>query len=107
MSKENENNNQNKRDDNLIKKTSSEANDFFGNTVDTSGKIIKSISGEGGLVGKATDASGRILKGTAGKANEFIGKTSEAPGKFYRSATNWSKRNKSDQNEDDNQNNKN
>ncbi|MBY7144636.1 hypothetical protein KFZ56_16570 [Virgibacillus sp. NKC19-3] len=76
-----------REDDNLVKKTSKEVNDLFGHTVDTSGKIVKSISGEGGLVGKATDASGRILKGTAGKANDIIGKTSEAPGKFYRSAT--------------------
>ncbi|MFD2209674.1 hypothetical protein ACFSMW_08115 [Virgibacillus halophilus] len=48
--------------------------------------MVKSVSGEGGLVGKAADASGRVLKGTAKKANEVIGKTSEAPGKFYRNA---------------------
>ncbi|WP_244445089.1 hypothetical protein [Oceanobacillus jeddahense] len=83
----NDKNERNKKDDNLIKKTSKEVNDLFGHTVDTSGKIIKSISGEGGLVGKATDASGKILKGTAGKANDIIGKTSEVPGKLYKSTT--------------------
>ncbi|UOQ91727.1 hypothetical protein MUO14_14390 [Halobacillus shinanisalinarum] len=78
----------NRKDDNLFKKTSQEATDLFGHTVDTSGKIIKSVSGEGGLVGKTVDSSGRILKGTAGKANDAIGKTSEAPGKFYKGAKN-------------------
>ncbi|WP_163528342.1 hypothetical protein [Halobacillus ihumii] len=79
-------NNRNKTDDNLVKKTSNEAKDLFGHTVDTSGKIVKSISGEGGLIGKTVDSSGRILKGTADKANDVIGKTSEAPGKLYRGA---------------------
>ncbi|MDY0404478.1 hypothetical protein P5G51_002785 [Virgibacillus sp. 179-BFC.A HS] len=75
-----------KHDDNLVKKTSKEATDLFGNVVDTSGKIVKSVSGEGGLVGKVTDASGRVLKGAAQKANDVVGKTSEAPGKIYRNA---------------------
>ncbi|WP_245833024.1 hypothetical protein [Oceanobacillus timonensis] len=81
----NDKNQKGKDDDNIIKKTSQEANKFFDHTVDTSGKIIKSISGEGGLVGKATDASGNILKGAAGKANDIIEKTSEAPGNLYKS----------------------
>ncbi|QQK76254.1 hypothetical protein HUG15_12270 [Salicibibacter cibarius] len=74
------------QDDNFVKKTSKEATDLFGNTVDSAGRVIKSVSGEGGLVGKATDSSGKILKGTANKANDAIGKTSEAPGKLYRKA---------------------
>lgn len=94
-------NKQNKHDDNLIKKTSKEANDLFGHAVDSSGKIIKSVSGEGGVVGKATDASGNILKGTAGKANDIIGKTSEAPGKMYRNVTGRGKKT-NDKNNDDN-----
>lgn len=93
-----------KRDDNLFKKTSQEANDFFGHTVDTSGKIVKSISGEGGLVGKATDSSGRILKGVSGSANDIIGKTSEVPGKLFRNTSRrGEKKNKSNQEEMDDQ----
>ncbi|QQK80146.1 hypothetical protein HUG20_09770 [Salicibibacter cibi] len=81
-----EKNQNEEEDDNFVKKTSKEATDLFGNTVDSAGRVIKSVSGEGGLVGKATDSSGKILKGTANKANDAIGKTSEAPGKFYRKA---------------------
>lgn len=73
----------NKNGDNFVKKTSGEANKFFGHTVDTSGKIVKKVSGEGGLVGKAVDSSSNILKGASGKANDIVGKTSETPSKFY------------------------
>ncbi len=86
MSDEKDKREQNKKKDNFIKSTSKEATDLFDHTVDSAGNIIKNVSGEGGLVGKATDASGRILKGAAGKANDVIGKTSEAPGKLYRKA---------------------
>ncbi|ASN03813.1 hypothetical protein [Virgibacillus necropolis] len=94
--------NEKKKNDNLVKRTSQEATDFFGHTVDTTGKIGKSISGEGGLVGKAFDSSGRILKGTAGTANNIIGKSSDLPGKYYRKATNreGNKRNKKQNDEE-------
>lgn len=90
-------NQQNKKEDNFIKNTAKEATDLFDHTVDSAGNIIKNVSGEGGLVGKATDASGKILKGAAGKANDVIGKTSEAPGNLYRKAR---KNNKKDSKDD-------
>lgn len=55
-------NNNDERNNGLIKGVANEANDFVHNTVDTSGKIVKSVSGEGGLVGKTVDSSGRIVK---------------------------------------------
>lgn len=91
-----EKNEQHQKNGNFIKSTSKEVNDFFGHTVDSAGRIIKTVSGEGGLVGKATDASGRILKGAAGKANDVIGKTSEVPGNFYKKARGTGNRNKHD-----------
>jgi hypothetical protein len=95
----NEKDNRNKKDDNFIKKTSGEVNNVVGHTIDSAGNIVKNISGEGGLVGKATDTSGKILKGTANKLNDAIGKTSEAPGKFYKTASGHWKR-KHGQNDD-------
>lgn len=97
MSDENDKQQQHKKQDNFIKSTSKEATDLFDHTVDSAGNIIKNISGEGGLVGKATDASGRILKGSAGKANDVIGKTSEAPGNLYRKARKNHKKNHKDE----------
>ncbi|GAK02983.1 hypothetical protein JCM19037_1258 [Geomicrobium sp. JCM 19037] len=95
MSEENKHDHPKKKD-NFVKNTSREVTDAFGNTVDSAGRIVKSVSGEGGLVGKATDTSGRILKGTAGKANQMIGKSSEAPGNLYRKARGTRKKNEDD-----------
>ncbi|QAS52925.1 hypothetical protein [Halobacillus litoralis] len=82
-SKENEQ--PNKKDDGFIKGISKEANDFIHNTVDTSGKIIKSITGEGGLVGKTVDSSGSIVKKVSEKGSDVIGKTVDNSSKTFKS----------------------
>jgi hypothetical protein len=96
----NEKDSKNKRNDNFVKKTSGEVNNLVGHTIDSAGNIVKNISGEGGLVGKATDTSGKILKGTSNKVNDVIGKTSKAPGKLYKNVSgHWKK--KHDQHDDE------
>ncbi len=93
----NDHNKKNEEKDNLVKKTAKEANNLFGYTVDASGNVIKQVSGKGGLVGKAVDSSSKVLKGASGKATDLVGKTSEAPGKFYKSFAGKGKnKNKSD-----------
>jgi hypothetical protein len=84
-----ENNNSNKsssknKDDGFIKGVSKEANDFVHNTVDTSGKILKSITGEGGLIGKTIDSSGNIVKKASEKGSEAIGKTVDTSSKAFK-----------------------
>ncbi|MCA0971968.1 hypothetical protein LCM20_15285 [Halobacillus litoralis] len=72
------------KDEGLVKGVSKEANNIIHNTVDASGKIVKSISGEGGLVGKTVDSSGKVVKNISDKGNEAIGKTVDASSKTFR-----------------------
>ncbi|WP_406945197.1 hypothetical protein ACJA3J_21175 [Halobacillus sp. SY10] len=81
-SKENE---ANENKDGFVKGVSKEANDFIHNTVDTSGKIIKSITGEGGLIGKTVDSSGNIVKKASEKGSDVIGKTVDNSSKAFKS----------------------
>ncbi|GEN53179.1 hypothetical protein [Halobacillus faecis] len=74
-----------KKDDGFVKGVSKEANDFIHNTVDTSGKIIKSITGEGGLIGKTVDSSGNIVKKASEKGSDVIGKTVDNSSKAFKS----------------------
>lgn len=64
-------------EDNFVKKVSNEVTGLFNHAVDASGNIIKSVSGEGGLVGKTADTSGNVLKGIVGKGNQVIGATTD------------------------------
>lgn len=82
-SKENEQ--ENKKDDGFVKGVSKEANDFIHNTVDTSGKIIKSVTGEGGLIGKTVDSSGNIVKKASEKGSDVVGKTVDNSSKAFKS----------------------
>ncbi|MYL69330.1 hypothetical protein GLW00_00625 [Halobacillus litoralis] len=74
-----------KKDDGFVKGVSKEANDFIHNTVDASGKIIKSITGEGGLIGKTVDSSGNIVKKASEKGSDVIGKTVDNSSKAFKS----------------------
>ncbi|REJ09872.1 hypothetical protein [Halobacillus trueperi] len=78
-------NDANKNEDGFVKGVSKEANDFIHNTVDTSGKIIKSIAGEGGLIGKTVDSSGNIVKKASEKGSDVIGKTVDNSSKAFKS----------------------
>ncbi|WP_226665482.1 hypothetical protein [Metabacillus litoralis] len=80
-------NSKNEQNEGLIKGVAKEANDFVHNTVDTSGKIVKSISGEGGLVGKTVDSSGRIVKKLSDTGNNAIDQTVETSSKVFKSVT--------------------
>ncbi|MYL50755.1 hypothetical protein GLV98_14770 [Halobacillus litoralis] len=80
-----ENEQADKKDDGFVKGVSKEANDFIHNTVDTSGKIIKSITGEGGLIGKTLDSSGNIVKKASEKGSDVIGKTVDNSSKAFKS----------------------
>ncbi|MGI8314783.1 hypothetical protein [Halobacillus mangrovi] len=79
------NSSSNKKEEGFIKGVSKEANDLVHNTVDTSGKIIKSITGEGGLIGKTVDSSGKIVKKASEKGSEAIGKTVDSSSKAFKS----------------------
>ncbi|WP_226582195.1 hypothetical protein [Halobacillus litoralis] len=85
-SKENEQSG--KKNDGFIKGVSKEANDFVHNTVDTSGKIIKSITGEGGLIGKTIDSSGNIVKKASEKGSGAIDKTVDTSSKAFKAIKN-------------------
>jgi vacuolar-type H+-ATPase subunit H len=73
--------NNKKQNDNIIKNATDEANDLLHKTVDTSNNIVKSISGEGGLVGKATDASSKVIKNASDSSNKTINKTVDSTSK--------------------------
>lgn len=77
--------NNNSREDGFVKGVSKEANDFIHTTVDTSGKIIKSVTGEGGLIGKTVDSSGNIVKKASDKGSDAIGKTVDHSSKTFKS----------------------
>lgn len=80
-------NNNNERNDGLIKGISKEANEFVHHTVDTSGKIVKSISGDGGLVGKTVDSSGKIVKKISDTGNNVIGNTVDTSSKVFKNVS--------------------
>ncbi|GGF14506.1 hypothetical protein GCM10010954_11410 [Halobacillus andaensis] len=82
-SKENEQ--PDKKEDGFVKGVSKEAKDVVDHTVDTSGKIIKSITGEGGLIGKTIDSSGNIVKKASDKGSDVIGKTVYNSSKAFKS----------------------
>jgi hypothetical protein len=69
-----------------VKNTTNEANEVVHKTVDTANKIVKSVSGEGGLVGKAADASSNVIKNTSSLGNNVIGKTAETSSKVVKGA---------------------
>lgn len=74
-----------KKEDGFVKGVSKEAKDLVHNTVDTSGKIIKSITGEGGLIGKTIDSSGNIVKKASDKGSKAIDKTVDTSSKAFKS----------------------
>ncbi|MBM7603181.1 hypothetical protein JOC75_001151 [Metabacillus crassostreae] len=80
-------NSKEERNTGLIKGVAKEANDFVHNTVDTSGKIVKSVSGEGGLVGKTVDSSGRIVKKISDTGNNVIGQTVDSSSRVFKNVT--------------------
>ncbi|KGX90767.1 hypothetical protein N781_06715 [Pontibacillus halophilus JSM 076056 = DSM 19796] len=67
--------NKSKRDDNLVKKTASQANDLVNKSADTANDVVKSISGDGGLIGKVSDTSTDFVKNVSNTGNKFIGKS--------------------------------
>jgi ABC-type transporter Mla subunit MlaD len=86
--------------DNIIKSTTDEANDLLHKTVDTSNKIVKSVSGEGGLVGKTADASSRVIKSVSDTSNKAINKTVDSSSKVAKGISKKIfSRNKKDSNE--------
>ncbi|UOQ43801.1 hypothetical protein MUN89_18255 [Halobacillus salinarum] len=72
------------KEDGFVKEAAKEANKFVSNTVDTSGKVIKSVTGEGGLIGKTVDSSGKIVKKASEKGTEAIGKTVDTSSKVFK-----------------------
>ncbi|MCA0984161.1 hypothetical protein LCL89_08910 [Halobacillus yeomjeoni] len=74
-----------RKEEGFIKGVSKEANDLIHNTVDTSGKILKSITVEGGLIGKTIDSSGNIVKKASEKGTDAIGKTIDTSSKAFKS----------------------
>ncbi|MCP3031561.1 hypothetical protein LF817_09385 [Halobacillus sp. A1] len=74
-----------KNEDGFVKGVSKEAKNVVDHTVDTSGKIIKSVTGEGGLVGKTVDSSGNIIKKASEKGSDVIGKTVDNSSKAFKS----------------------
>ena len=57
-------------------------------TADTANGIIKSVSGEGGLVGKVSDTSTDFVKNVSNAGNKAIGKTVDSAGKAVKGASN-------------------
>jgi methyl-accepting chemotaxis protein len=72
---------------NVIKNVTDEANDLVHKTVDTSNKIVKSVSGEGGLVGKTADASSNVVKKVSDTGNDAINKTVDTTSKVTKGIT--------------------
>ncbi|QPC47869.1 hypothetical protein [Mangrovibacillus cuniculi] len=71
-----------------MKNTANQANEFVHHTVDSANKVVKTISGEGGLIGKAADVSSNVLKNTSSFGNNVIGKTVDTSSKMVKGATN-------------------
>ncbi|WP_078548526.1 hypothetical protein [Litchfieldia alkalitelluris] len=69
------NNNKKSTSENILKHTSGQANELVHKTVDTANKVVKTVSGEGGLVGKVVDTSSDVLKNTSSFGNDVVGKT--------------------------------
>ncbi|MCA1031581.1 hypothetical protein LCL95_11150 [Bacillus timonensis] len=82
-----EENNKKKNSENVLKHTSGKANDLVHKTVDTANKVVKSVSGEGGLVGKVTDTSADIIKNTSSFGNDVVGKTVDTTTKTVKSTS--------------------
>ncbi|MFE8699863.1 hypothetical protein ACFYKX_04420 [Cytobacillus sp. FJAT-54145] len=78
----------NRKSENIFKNTSNQANELVHKTVDSANKIVKTVSGEGGLVGKAADASSNVLKNTSSFGNEIVGKTVDTSSKVIKGAGN-------------------
>ncbi|MBM7660071.1 hypothetical protein JOC85_000838 [Bacillus mesophilus] len=70
-----------------MKNTSNHANDIVHKTVDTANNIVKSVSGEGGLVGKVTDSTADIVKNVSSTGNNVIGKTVDTTTKTFKDTT--------------------
>ncbi|MBP1940844.1 hypothetical protein J2Z26_000563 [Bacillus luteolus] len=56
-------------------------------TVDSANKIVKTVSGEGGLVGKAADTASNVLKNTSSFGNDVVGKTVDTSSKVIKGTT--------------------
>lgn len=65
-----------------------EANEVIHKTVDASGKIVKTVSGEGGLVGKAIDASSKVIKGVSTTGKNAVDRTVDTSSNFVKGAKN-------------------
>ncbi|MCA1058534.1 hypothetical protein LCL96_06285 [Rossellomorea aquimaris] len=72
----------------LVKNTSKQASELLNKTADTANGIIKSVSGEGGLVGKVSDTSTDFVKNVSNAGNKAIGKTVDSAGKAVKGASN-------------------
>ncbi|ASK61589.1 hypothetical protein CFK37_05120 [Virgibacillus phasianinus] len=83
-----------RKEKNILKNTTNEANDLFHKTVDTANKTVKSVSGEGGLVGKASDTASNVLKNSSDLGNNVVGKSVDTSGKFVKGAKDKVFRNK-------------
>jgi hypothetical protein len=81
-----------------VKSAANEVNEVVHKTVDTANKIVKSVSGEGGLVGKAADASSNVIKNTSSFGNDIIGKTTDKSSQVIKGAANKLFKNKKDNN---------
>ncbi|MCA1055786.1 hypothetical protein LCM10_12385 [Rossellomorea aquimaris] len=73
-----------KKRENVIKNTSSQANDLVHKAVDSTNDIVKTVSGKGGLVGKATDAASDVIKNVSSTGNDVVGKTVDTSSKVLK-----------------------
>ncbi|UTE75965.1 hypothetical protein [Rossellomorea sp. KS-H15a] len=72
----------------LVKNTSKQASELLNKTADTANGIVKSVSGEGGLVGKVSDTSADFVKNVSSTGNKMVGKTVDTASKAIQGASN-------------------
>ncbi|KPL59907.1 hypothetical protein [Rossellomorea vietnamensis] len=71
----------------FVKNTSKQASELLNKTADTANGIIKSVSGEGGLVGKVSDTSADFVKNVSNTGNKMVGKTVDTASKAVKGAS--------------------